>query len=204
MVAGMKSLFKSDLRAAAAVRPLALALKPVLACLVTLGLTLGIANGGFAEARASKPTPKPNPTAAVGSLKSVGLGGQVLVATAAVDVIDGQTVTVSGKGYSTKVGIYVTYCVLPAAGQRPDLCGPFDITGASNSSTWISSNPPIYAKPLVKPFGKGGTFKVKLALTKMIGDQDCAQVVCAITTRADHTLGADRSADVFIPVRFKP
>jgi hypothetical protein len=200
----MKSLFESELEASASAKPLAPALKLLLVPVLALGLALGLATGGFAATVASKPAPKPNPTATLGSLKSVGLAGQVLAATAAVDVMDGQTVTVSGKGYSTKVGIYVTYCVLPTAGQRPDLCGPFDITGASNSSTWISSNPPIYAKPLVKPFGKGGTFKVKLALTKMIGDQDCTQVVCAIITRADHTLGADRSADVFIPVRFKP
>ncbi len=200
----MKSLFESELEASAGAKPLAPALKLLLVPVLALVLALGFATVGFAATVASKPAPKPNPTATLGSLKSVGLAGQVLAATAAVDVMDGQTVTVSGKGYSTKVGIYVTYCVLPTAGQRPDLCGPFDITGASNSSIWISSNPPIYAKPLVKPFGKGGTFKVKLALTKMIGDQDCTRVVCAITTRADHTLGADRSADVFIPVRFKP
>ena len=153
---------------------------------------------------AAKPSPKPNPTATLGSRKAIGAKGQVLTTTQAINVTDGQQVTVTGKGYQTNVGIYVTYCVMPATGQRPDLCGPFDITGVNNASTWVSSNPPIYAKPLVRPFGKGGTFKVQLTVTKMIGDQDCSQVTCAITTRADHTLGSVRSADVFIPVTIRP
>lgn len=152
----------------------------------------------------AKPTPKPNPTASLGSLKAVGAKGQVLTTTQALNLTDGQQVTVTGKGYQTNVGIYVTYCVMPETGQRPDLCGPFDITGVNNASTWVSSNPPIYAKPLVRPFGKGGTFKVQLAISKMIGDQDCTQVACAITTRADHTLGSVRTADAFIPVTIRP
>ena len=135
-------------------------------------------------------------------VKAKGAKGQVLSATASKNLSDGQTVTVKGSGYSKKVGIYVTYCVIPPKGQRPDLCGPFDITGQNNASTWVSSNPPLYAAALVKPFGKGGTFRVQLKLTKMIGDQDCSVVRCAITTRADHTRSADRSADVFIPVNF--
>jgi hypothetical protein len=135
-------------------------------------------------------------------VKAKGAKGQVLSATANKNLIDGQTVTVKGSGYSKKVGIYVTYCVIPPKGERPDLCGPFDITGQNNASTWVSSNPPLYAAALVKPFGKGGTFRVQLKLTKMIGDQDCSVVRCAITTRADHTRSADRSADAFIPVTF--
>ncbi len=168
-----------------------------------LALTLGCGLAASDAAHAAV-KPKPNPTATLGALKSGGAKGQVLTTNQALSIADGQQVTVTGKGYQTNVGIYVTYCVMPAAGQRPDLCGPFDITGASNASTWISSNPPIYAKPLVRPFGKGGTFKVQLAITKMIGDQDCTVVRCAITTRADHTLGSVRSADVFIPVTIRP
>jgi hypothetical protein len=117
---------------------------------------------------------------------------------------DGQKVTLTGKGYNTRVGIYVTYCVIPPKGQRPEQCGPFDITGQNNASFWISSNPPLYAAALVKPFGKGGTFKVSMAATRKIGDADCAIVRCAFTTRADHTRSDNRTADVFIPVKFKP
>lgn len=129
--------------------------------------------------------------------------GQSISVNLPATVEDGTKVLVRGKNFSTKIGIYVTYCVIPPKGQRPDLCGPFDITGQNNASTWVSSNPPIYAKLLVKPFGKGGTFSVPITITRMIGDQDCSVVRCAVTTRADHINGSDRSADLFIPVVFK-
>jgi hypothetical protein len=147
--------------------------------------------------------------AAVGSpalastVSARGPKGQTISISRPVVFNDGDKVVVTGKGFDTKLGIYVTYCVIPPKGQRPDLCGPFDITGQNNASTWVSSNPPIYAKLLVKPFAKGGSFKVPLTITRMIGDQDCAVVACAITTRADHTAGSDRSADAFIPVKIR-
>lgn len=138
------------------------------------------------------------------SATAKGSHGQVFQASATKKLADGQKVTLTGKGYNTKLGIYVTYCVIPPKGQRPELCGPFDITGQNNSSFWISSNPPLYAVALVTKFGKGGTFKVSMAATRKIGDADCAVVRCAFTTRADHTNSDNRTADVFIPVTFKP
>lgn len=156
-----------------------------------------VAQAGFEPARAAnKPTPVSK------NITAKGTKGQVL-SVPAKTFADGDKVIVSGKNYDTKLGIYVTYCVIPPVGERPELCGPFDITGKNNASTWIASNPPLYAKLLVKPFGKGGTFKVPVTITRMIGDQDCQVVKCAITTRADHTYGSDRSADVFIPVTIK-
>lgn len=133
-----------------------------------------------------------------------GAKGQTFTASASLNLTDGQKVRLSGKGYNTRVGIYVTYCVIPPKGQRPEQCGPFDITGRNNASFWISSNPPLYAAALVTKFGKGGTFKVSMAATRKIGDADCAIVRCAFTTRADHTRSDNRTADVFIPVKFKP
>ena len=138
---------------------------------------------------------------AAGSAKTVsGPKGQSLTVSQTKDVPSGTQVTVTGKGYNTKVGIYVTYCVIPAKGARPDLCGPFDVTGQNNQSVWVSSNPPLYAALLVRPFGKGGTFKVTIPVQKMIGNKDCTVVKCAILTRADHTHGAYRLADVIVPV----
>ncbi|OXE35103.1 MAG: hypothetical protein CGW95_15960 [Phenylobacterium zucineum] len=110
-------------------------------------------------------------------------------------------VTISGRGYSKQHGIYVTYCVIPPKGTRPELCGPFDITGKNNASVWISSNPPGYAAWMVSGFGDGGTFKTQIKVTAMIGDQDCRVVKCALTTRADHTQPDYRKADVFVPVK---
>ena len=69
--------------------------------------------------------------------------GQSLKVDAAVNVDNMQKLTVSGKGYDLKAGIYVTFCVIPKPGKRPELCGPFDITGQNNQAVWVSSNPPI-------------------------------------------------------------
>lgn len=112
-------------------------------------------------------------------------------------------VTISGRGYTTNVGIYVTFCVIPEPGKKPELCGPFDITGKNNQSIWISNNPPFYGKLLVKKFGKGGTFKVSMPIDSKIDDFDCTKVKCGIVTRADHTNPENRKADVIIPVTFK-
>ena len=132
-----------------------------------------------------------------------GSKGQLFTASAARNLADGQKIMLTGKGYNTKIGIYVTYCVVPPKGQKPSECGPFDITGKNNASFWISSNPPLYAAALVTPFGKGGSFKVSMAATRFIGESDCAVVRCAFTTRADHTQSDVRSADVFVPVTFR-
>ena len=140
--------------------------------------------------------------------------GQTLTVDSASNVDDMQRLIVTGRGYDLKVGIYVTFCVIPPKGKRPELCGPFDVTGQNNQAVWVSSNPPIYAIPLVKPFDtvtklvKGkklstGSFTVKVPATRMIGSSDCKVVKCAILTRADHTRSDYRKADVIIPVTFK-
>jgi hypothetical protein len=159
--------------------------------------------GGAATAAPGKPT-----NSATGPI------GQVLTVDAATNLNDGQILTVTGKGYDLKTGIYVTFCVIPPKGKRPELCGPFDITGKNNQSVWVSSNPPIYAVTLVTPFTQvtskvksktvtTGSFKVQVPATRMIGNNDCKVVKCAILTRADHTLSDYRKADVIIPVTFK-
>lgn len=130
--------------------------------------------------------------------------GQRLTVSQTQNITSGTKVTVTGSGFNMKVGIYLTYCVIPPKGQRPDLCGPFDITGKNNSSIWISSNPPLYAALLVTPFKKGGRFKQQIPVTRMIGDQDCTVVRCAVLTRADHTRSDYRAADVIVPVTVKP
>jgi hypothetical protein len=141
---------------------------------------------------------------AAGSAVTVtGPTGQKFSAAQTRLVPDGTKVAVTGKGYNTKVGIYVTYCVIPAKGVRPSDCGPFDISGQNNASVWVSSNPPAYAALLVKPFAKGGSFKLSIKVTRMIGKFDCKKVRCALTTRADHTNGSYRKADVFIPITIK-
>jgi hypothetical protein len=145
----------------------------------------------------------PNALAAGSSATVTGPSGQKLWASKTKAVSDGTKVSVRGRGYNTKHGIYVTYCVVPAKGKKPTECGPFDITGQNNSAVWLSSNPPLYAALIVSPFSSEGSFKVSINVTRKIGDFDCKKVRCAITTRADHTNASYRKADVFIPITIK-
>ena len=143
------------------------------------------------------------PATAASGVTVFGPRGQKFSAAQTKNIIDGTKVWVTGSNYSMKVGIYVTYCVLPAPGKRPDICGPYDVTGQNNDSVWVSSNPPLYAALLVKPFKAGGKFKLAIKVTRFIGSYDCKKVRCGLVTRADHTRGSYRLADVFIPVTIK-
>lgn len=148
----------------------------------------------------------PSVSFAAGTTSAKGPDGQVLTASISkgtLPAIGKTNVTITGRGYNTKVGIYVTFCVIPEVGKKPELCGPFDITGKDNQSIWISSNPPFYGKLLAKKFGPGGTFKVTMPVGSMVEDLDCTKLKCAIVTRADHTKPDNRKADVIIPVTFK-
>jgi hypothetical protein len=176
-------------------------MRKILGPLLTLVLISVLASPATASIAAS---PKP----------AVGPTGQVLTVDAAEGLEDGQKITVKGRGYDLKVGIYATFCVMPAKGKKPESCGHFDITGQNNQAVWISSNPPFYAALMVKHFDmvtktvKGkkvstGSFSVEVPVSKMIGDNDCSVVKCAIVTRADHTRSDYRKADVIIPVTFK-
>ena len=129
--------------------------------------------------------------------------GQTLTVANTKNLADGSSVVAVGKGYNLNTGIYLTYCVVPAKGKRPELCGPFDITGQHNDSIWISNNPPIYAALLVQHFDSKGAFKFSIKVTRFIGSQDCKKVQCAVLTRADHTDSGNRTADVIVPVTIK-
>jgi len=143
--------------------------------------------------------------AASTAVSAKGPTGQVLTVSKAKNLPKDKStkLTVTGKGYNEKVGIYATFCVMPAKGKKPELCGPFDITGQNSQAVWISSNPPAYALLLVTRYDKGGKFKVNVSVSSKIDDYDCTKIKCAIVTRADHTNAANRKADVIIPVTFR-
>lgn len=129
--------------------------------------------------------------------------GQTLTVSA-TEVRDGQVLTVSGDKYDKKIGVYLAFCVVGAKGSVPGPCGGgVNTAGSATSSVWISSNPPAYGKSLAVPFSKSGGFKRSLAVSRYIGDIDCAVVKCAVVTRADHTKSTYRKADVIIPMKFK-
>jgi hypothetical protein len=116
----------------------------------------------------------------------------------------GDSVTVTGSGYDVCRGIYVAFCVQPPPGQTPTPCGGgIDLTGTTSASQWISSYPPPYGVGLAQPYGPGGTFRVTINVSPVIGPGiDCRTVQCAVVTRADHTRLSDRTLDVIVPVRF--
>lgn len=136
-----------------------------------------------------------------------GAKGQTLSTSKAKQLASGEKVTVSGRNYNTKIGIYVAFCQVPVKGVRPSNCfGGINLTGNLPGSIWISSNVPWYeaaAAKIAKPYGKNGSFSVKLTVAQKFDGTDCKVVRCAVVTRADHNNSKNRNADVWIPVTFK-
>jgi hypothetical protein len=141
------------------------------------------------------------PTAHAVSVK--GSQGQQLTVSATT-AKNGSMITVSGNRFDETVGIYLAFCVVPKKGELPTPCGGgVNKAGTGESSFWISSNPPPYAVGLTDEFLPGGRFTHKVKISKKIGKFDCTKVKCAITVRADHLRGNDRSYDMFVPVKIK-
>lgn len=128
--------------------------------------------------------------------------GQVLNVDRGNIGLDGNII-VSGRGFDTNVGLYLSLCKQPRKGQQPTPCGGgMESTAATGSAIWISNNAPPYAANLVRPFGEGGSFRYELEFQPTFGGVDCRKETCAITIRADHLKSGDRSHDLLIPVTF--
>lgn len=142
-----------------------------------------------------------NPAATAAVIQ--GAQGQVLTVSA-ITAKSGSMITVSGNNFDETVGVYLAFCVVPKKGELPTPCGGgINKAGLGEASFWISSNPPPYAIGLTKEFLPGGRFTEKVQVSRKIGKFDCAKVKCAITVRADHLRGNDRSFDMFVPVKIK-
>ncbi len=132
-----------------------------------------------------------------------GSQGQLLTVSATTTK-SGSMITVRGNRFDETVGIYLAFCVVPKKGELPTPCGGgVNKAGTGESSFWISSNPPPYAVGLTDEFLPGGRFIHRVKISKKIGKFDCTKVKCAITVRADHLRGDDRSYDMFVPVKIK-
>lgn len=141
------------------------------------------------------------PAANAASIK--GAQGQLLTVSATT-AKSGSMITVTGNRFDETVGIYLAFCVIPKKGAPPTPCGGgVNKAGTGEASFWISSNPPPYAVGLTEEFLPGGRFTQKVQVSRKIGKFDCTKVRCAITVRADHLRGNDRSYDMFIPVKIK-
>jgi len=142
-------------------------------------------------------------TPAASAVVLKGAQGQVLTVSATT-AKSGSMITVSGNRFDETIGIYLAFCVVPAPGKAPTPCGGgVNKAGLGEASFWISSNPPPYAIGLTEEFLPGGRFTHKVKVSKKIGKFDCTKVKCAITIRADHLRGSDRSFDMFVPVKIK-
>jgi hypothetical protein len=142
-----------------------------------------------------------NPIADAATVK--GSQGQTL-SVSTTTAKSGAMIKVTGNRFDETVGIYLAFCVVPKKGQPPTPCGGgVNKAGLGEASFWISSNPPPYAIGLTEEFLPGGRFTQKVEVSKKIGKFDCTKVKCAITVRADHLRGADRSYDTFIPIKIK-
>ncbi|MGW5636960.1 immunoglobulin I-set domain protein [Streptomyces sp. NPDC003832] len=139
-----------------------------------------------------------------GSRTVTGPEGQKLTVTPVNHLAtEDQTLKVTGSGYDVDKGVYVALCVDNGPGELPTPCvGGVDMSGASHSSAWISSNPPDYGEDLAVPYGPGGSFAVELTVDAKDEFTDCFKAKCVLATRADHTLSGDRSQDVKVPVSF--
>ena len=142
-----------------------------------------------------------NPVADAATIK--GAQGQTL-SVSATTAKSGAMIKVRGNKFDETVGIYLAFCVVTRKGQPQTPCGGgVNKAGLGEASFWISSNPPPYAIGLTEEFLPGGRFTQKVRVSKKIGKFDCTKVKCAITVRADHLRGADRSYDTFIPIKIK-
>jgi hypothetical protein len=144
-------------------------------------------------------------TAAWAEPRSTTRDGKTLTVSKATRLaVDGEQVTVTGKGYDESKGVYVAFCVDNGPGQVPTPCGGgADTEGSSGNSVWVSSFPPAYGSGLAQPYGEGGSFEVTINVRAQLDEEtDCRVVRCAVVTRNDHTRSDDRSQDVLVPVTF--
>ncbi|MFE0253992.1 hypothetical protein [Streptomyces sp. NPDC059010] len=119
----------------------------------------------------------------------------------------GQVITVSGSGYNTSQGIYVSLCVVDGAqgANKPTPClGGQDEDGSTGASHWVNNTfGGMFANS--SKFGTGGTFSVQIYVKATLDDGSvCGQdVECAVVTRADHFDSEDRKYDVHVPITFQ-
>ena len=137
-----------------------------------------------------------------------GSHGEVITASS-VKIASGAAITVRGTNFDETVGIYLAFCLIPAAGSLPTPCGGgVNMSGTGDASYWISSNPPPYGVGVAQPFLAGGRFTKRMHLSYLIKTPDgkiladCKKVACAITIRADHLRESDRNYDIFLPITF--
>ncbi|WP_051116346.1 hypothetical protein [Amycolatopsis nigrescens] len=119
--------------------------------------------------------------------------------------VAGETITVTGAGYSPANGYYLALCQVPddfSYGEKPGPCLGGDGQGGDGTgpSAWVT-NSPVGGNPSV-PIAPDGSFTARIRVQQTGPGLDCATVTCAIISRRDHLGSADRGFDVFVPATF--
>jgi hypothetical protein len=127
----------------------------------------------------------------------------------------GQVLIVSGSGYDSRIGIYVSICMIPESPEeKPGPClgglpeGAIEGEAAgietAISSAWITDDWAWRAFATQSyDDASTGSFTVRLLVPPAVQENlNCEQSSCAIATRADHTAGADRVQDMLLPVAY--
>lgn len=129
----------------------------------------------------------------------------------------GEVLIVRGDGFDPSIGIYVSICAVPDAGEKPSPClggvpeGAMQEhepaapgTAEPQSSVWITDDW-AWRSFATQGYEEGsdGSFTAKLLVADAVQeDLDCTKARCAVTTRADHTAASDRVQDMQLPVEF--
>ncbi|GAB2612656.1 hypothetical protein [Kribbella endophytica] len=119
----------------------------------------------------------------------------------------GETITVTGSGYSASQGYYVALCAVPSDysyGTKPSPCAGGDGQGGTTvgPSAWVTNNP--LGGSASYPIATNGTFTAQIRIAEINNGLDCSDpdLTCAIVSRRDHFAANDRTGDVYIPVSF--
>ena len=127
----------------------------------------------------------------------------------------GDVVIVSGSGFDSGIGIYVSFCAVPDSPEvKPSPCLGGVPEGAEQggaggtealASAWITDDWAwrAFATQGYDDAAKGA-FEVRLTVPEATSEGlDCTAVRCALVTRADHTASRDRVQDMLLPIRFR-
>lgn len=127
----------------------------------------------------------------------------------------GEELIVSGTGFDSSIGIYVSICAIPEqAGMKPSPCLGGIPEGAQEgdaanqeglSSAWVTDDWAWRAfASHTYDDAETGSFTVQLTVPPAAGEGlDCTVERCALVTRADHTAANDRVQDMLLPVAYE-
>lgn len=102
----------------------------------------------------------------------------------------GQTVTVTGQGFTPGIGVYVRLCKQAAGAPGTPAGRPPGTDCHTPSDVWIS------------PIPASGTFTTTLNAVGTFGSIDCLATQCGVFVRRDHLVPTDYSQDAFRPLSF--